>query len=315
MARRASISPPVFSLLTSPEWEDHELLDSGNGARLERFGRYIFVRPEHQAIWRPAAGEQVWQNAHATFQPTGEESGGRWLFHQPVKTPWTMRYKNLRFLAFTANSRHMGVFPEQAAHWDWISEKIRRAASAAASTAAPPKVLNLFGYTGLATLAAAQAGAQVTHVDASKKAILIARENQSLSQLSERPIRWLVDDAYKFVNREARRGNRYDGIILDPPKFGRGPQGQVWELFEALPRLLQTCRTLLSEQPLFVVLTAYAIRASALSVYYAMSEMVAGLGGKVETGELALVEKSAGRLVSTAIFARWSSDEGNGYET
>lgn len=318
MARRASISPPVFSLLTSPEWEDYELLDSGNGARLERFGRYIFVRPEHQAIWRPAAGEQVWKNAHATFQPTGEESGGRWLFHQPVKTPWTMRYKSLRFLAFTANSRHMGVFPEQAAHWDWISEKIRRAASAASSTAAtaaPPKVLNLFGYTGLATLAAAQAGAQVTHVDASKKAILIARENQSLSQLSERPIRWLVDDAYKFVNREARRGNRYDGIILDPPKFGRGPQGQVWELFEALPRLLQTCRTLLSEQPLFVVLTAYAIRASALSVYYAMSEMVAGLGGQVETGELALVEKSAGRLVSTAIFARWSSDEGNGYET
>lgn len=314
MARRASTSPPVFSLLTSPEWEDYELLDSGNGARLERFGHYVFVRPEHQAIWKPASDERVWQSAHATFQPTGEESGGRWLFHRPVKTPWTMHYKGLHFLAFTANSRHMGVFPEQAVHWDWIGEKIRRRI-AGASAAAPPKVLNLFGYTGLATLAAAQAGAHVTHVDASKKAILIARENQALSQLSERPIRWLVDDAYKFVNREARRGNRYDGIILDPPKFGRGPQGQIWELFEALPRLLQTCRSLLSEQPLFVVLTAYAIRASALSVYYAMSEMVAGLGGQLETGELALVEKSAGRLVSTAIFARWSSDEGNAHET
>jgi 23S rRNA (cytosine1962-C5)-methyltransferase len=171
------------------------------------------------------------------------------------------------------------------------------------------RVLNLFGYTGLATLAAAQAGAQVTHVDASKKSILLARENQVLSNMGERSIRWLVDDAFKFVRREVRRGSQYEGIILDPPKFGRGPQGQVWELFESLPELLQNCQKLLSPQPCFVVLTAYAIRASALSVYYTLQEMVSGLGGNLETGEMALVEKSAKRLLSTAIYARWAAVE------
>jgi 23S rRNA (cytosine1962-C5)-methyltransferase len=170
-------------------------------------------------------------------------------------------------------------------------------------------VLNLFGYTGLATLAAAQAGAQATHVDASKKSLMLARENQALSGLSDRPIRWLVDDAFKLVRREVRRGSQYEGIVLDPPKFGRGPQGQVWELFESLPELLENCRTLLSSQPLFVILTAYAIRASALTAYYAMQEMTAGLAGEIETGELALVEHSAGRLLSTAIFARWGATE------
>lgn len=297
---------PHLSVLTSPHWDDYALLDSGNGAKLERFGPYTFVRPEHQAIWRPALPQERWLAAHATFRPTGEESGGRWEFHLPVKTPWKMSYKGLSFLAFTANSRHMGVFPEQAAHWDWMTALIKeRFRQGAASV----RVLNLFGYTGLATLAAAQAGAQVTHVDASKKSILLARENQSLSGLSDRPIRWLVDDAYKFVRREVRRGSQYEGIVLDPPKFGRGPQGQVWELFESLPELLENCRAILSPKPLFVILTAYAIRASALSAYYAVREMMAGLSGEIETGELALIETSAGRLLSTAIFARWSAKE------
>jgi 23S rRNA (cytosine1962-C5)-methyltransferase len=169
--------------------------------------------------------------------------------------------------------------------------------------------LNLFGYTGLASLAVAQAGARVTHVDASKKAIAWARENQSLSGLEDRPFRWLVDDAYKFVRRAARRQARYDAIILDPPKFGRGPEGQVWQFFESLPALLQECRILLSDQPLFVVITAYAIRASALSIYYALQEMVAGLGGTSTAGELVLVERSAGRLLTTAIFSRWSASD------
>ena len=168
-------------------------------------------------------------------------------------------------------------------------------------------MLNLFGYTGLATLAACQAGAQVTHVDAAKKAISVGRENQALSGLDDRPIRWLVDDAFKFVRREVRRGSPYEGIILDPPKFGRGPQGQVWELFESLPEFLTDCRKLLSERPLFVILTAYAIRASSLSIYYAMQEMTSGLAGDLSGGELALVEKSAGRLLSTAIYSRWSA--------
>lgn len=300
-----SPSDPQINLLKSPSWQDYELIDSGSGAKLERYGPYTFVRPEHQAIWQPRLLAERWEAAHAVFEPTGEESGGRWRIDKPVKTPWKMSYKGLRFLAFTANSRHMGVFPEQAVHWDWCTEKI---IARVAKSSAPVRVLNLFGYTGLATLAAAQAGAQVTHVDASKKSILLARENQALSGLGERPIRWLVDDAFKFVRREVRRGSQYEGIILDPPKFGRGPQGQVWELFESLPELLQNCRQLLSPQPAFVVLTAYAIRASALSVYYAMQEMVQGLGGELETGEMALVEQSGKRLLSTAIFARWCAN-------
>jgi 23S rRNA (cytosine1962-C5)-methyltransferase len=298
---------PKIQLLVSPEWEDYELLDSGKGARLERYGPYSFIRPEHQAIWQPALPEKRWQTAHAIFQPTGEESGGRWKFNKPVEPTWMMRYKTLRFRSHAAASRHMGVFPEQAAHWDWMERSIRTALEQ--KPGAPPRVLNLFGYTGLATLAACQAGAQVTHVDAAKKAISIGRENQVLSGLEDKPVRWLVDDAFKFVRREVRRGSTYEGIILDPPKFGRGPQGQVWELFESLPEFLGDCRKLLSDRPLFVILTAYAIRASALSIYYAMQDMTAGLEGELSTGELALSERSAGRLLSTAIYSRWSSQK------
>lgn len=291
---------PRVHLLPSPDWQDYELLDSGAGSKLERYGPYTFVRPEHQAVWTPALPEADWQNAHAVFHASGEESGGNWQFNKPVQPNWVMQYKGLKFRAHATNSRHMGVFPEQAVHWDWIAECIRAAHR-------PVQVLNLFGYTGLATLAAAQAGAKVTHVDASKKSISIARQNQALSGLEDRPIRWLVDDAYKFVRREVRRRSYYDGIVLDPPKFGRGPGGQVWEFFVALPKLLDECRQLLSQRPMFVVLTAYAIRASSLSVYYALQEMVAGLGGELTTGELVLVELSAGRILSTAIFARWDA--------
>lgn len=298
--KQMSFPPPEVLLLDSPRWEDYELIDSGNGVKLERYGSYTFVRPEAQAIWHPALEERRWKEADAVFQPTGEESGGRWKFNRPVDTPWEMNYHGLKFMAHAIASRHMGVFPEQAAHWDWFSGLIRNARR-------PVRVLNLFGYTGLASLAAAQAGAQVTHVDASKKAISIGRENQARSGLEDRPIRWLVDDVDKFVRREGRRGSQYEGLILDPPKFGRGPSGQVWEFFEALPHLLEACRLLLSKDPLFVVLTAYAIRASALSIHYALQEMLSNQSGEFETGELVLVESSAGRRLSTAIFARWSS--------
>lgn len=304
-SNHAPKTAPIINLLPSPDWQDYELLDSGHGAKLERYGPYRFVRPEHQAVWSPSLAEKEWKSAHATFVSSGGESGGAWTFHKNVKPSWEMQYKDLRFFAHASGSRHMGVFPEQACHWDWMAEKIR--SRLRTPEAQPPQVLNLFGYTGLATLATAQAGAKVTHVDAAKKAITLGRENQELSGLAAKPIRWLVDDAFKFVYREVRRGSHYDGIVLDPPKFGRGPQGQVWELFESLPELLTNCRALLSDSPLFVVLTAYAIRASALSAYYALEEMVTGLGGSVETGELALIESSAGRLLSTAIYARWSN--------
>lgn len=292
---------PGFALLSSPDWKEYELLDTGGGKKLERYGPYTFIRPEHQALWKPALNKKQWEQADAIFQSTSEESGGFWNYQRPIDGSWLMHYKGLSFQVQTSSSRHLGVFPEQATHWDWIKEQVHKSRRKV-------RILNLFGYTGLATLAAAQAGAEVTHVDASKKAIQWAQLNQALSGLKERPIRWLVDDAIKFVQREIRRGSKYDGIILDPPKFGRGPSGQVWEFFEAMPDLLLNCRTLLSEQPLFLILTAYAIRASALSIYYGLDEIMKGVGGVLSAGELVIQERSAGRILSCALFARWCSE-------
>ncbi len=300
--RAETSTGPRFTLLSSPAWKDYELLDSGAGSKLERFGSYRFVRPEPQALWRPALPERAWAEADAIFQGAGgeEQESGRWRFQHPIEPRWSMRYKHLRFWAEATPFRHLGVFPEQANHWDWLSVRIQAAGR-------PTRVLNLFGYTGLATLAAASAGASVTHVDASKKIMEWARANQALAGLEDRPVRWIVDDALKFVQREARREVHYDGLIIDPPKFGRGPGGEIWKIHETLPALLKGCRSLLSEQPLFVVITAYAIRASALSLYYPLQEMLAGHDGTLETGETVLVEQSAQRLLSTAIFARWAS--------
>ena len=293
-------SRPELNLLTPSGWVDYALLDSGYGLKLERYGPYTFVRPEPQAIWQPAASQESWQAAHAIFQPTREESGGHWQFNKPVKESWVMQYKGLKFRVQTTAGRHLGVFPEQAPHWDWIGNVVQTAKR-------DINVLNLFGYTGLASLEAARAGAHVTHIDASKKSVAWARENQALSDLGNKPIRWIVDDALKFVQRDARRGVKYDGLILDPPKFGRGPKGEVWEFYRLLPELLSACRSVLSQEPIFICLTAYAIRASALSLYYSLQEMVAGFAGRISVGELALEEHSAGRMLSMAIFARWES--------
>ncbi|NUQ86024.1 MAG: class I SAM-dependent methyltransferase [Anaerolineales bacterium] len=286
-----------FTLLEAKNWKDYALLDSGGGLKLERFGRYVFVRPEAQAMWRRSLDSE-WKNADAVFVPTGEESGGHWDFKRQVEEKWEMRYGDLRFWAMTTPGRHLGVFPEVAAHWDWFSGLI-------AQSKREINILNLFGYTGLATLAAASAGAKVTHVDASKKSVAWARENQALSNLTEKPIRWIVDDALKFVQREARRGVKYEGILLDPPKFGRGPKGEVWEVYRSLPNLLEACRACLTEDPLFVVTTVYAVRASAIHVAQALDEMMKGFGGKIEMGELITREQSAGRLLSQAVYARW----------
>jgi 23S rRNA (cytosine1962-C5)-methyltransferase len=296
-----------FTLLESTHWKDYALLDSGDGLKLERFGKYTFVRPESQAMWKRTLNSE-WQNAHAVFQPTGEESGGHWDFKKKVDEQWEMHYplphsKNgLTFKVMTTPGRHLGVFPEVASHWDFMADLVKKADSQL-------KVLNLFGYTGLASLAAAAAGAQVTHVDASKKSVNWARENQELSGLGDKPIRWIVDDASKFMQREARRGVKYDGIILDPPKFGRGPKGEVWEVYKSLPDLLASCRECLSNKPLFVITTVYAVRASAIHVAQAMDDMMSGFGGKIDMGELVTREQSAGRLLSQAVYARWESDD------
>ena len=291
---------PLFSLLEASHWRDYELLDSGDGLKLERFGPYTFARPEAQAMWSRALPQRDWDAAHAVFQPTAEESGGHWIEKKKLPERWKMEYDRLRFWAMTTPGRHLGVFPEVASHWDWMADLVQRAGRSA-------NTLNLFGYTGLASLALAAAGAKVTHVDASKKSVGWARENQELSGLTEKPIRWIVDDALKFVEREARRGVKYDGIILDPPKFGRGPKGEVWEVYKSLPDLLSACKATLSDKPLFVVTTVYAVKASAIHVGQALEEMMKDFSGSVERGELVTREKSAGRLISQAVFARWSA--------
>ena len=301
-----------FTFLESENWRDYELLDSGDGLKLERFGKYVFSRPESQAMWARALPESEWLKADAVFAPSAEESGGHWDFKKKVAEKWEMSYpitpdpsptargEQLRFWAMTTPGRHLGVFPEVASHWDLIADLVRTAQR-------PPNVLNLFGYTGLATLAAAAAGASVTHVDASKKSVSWARENQELSGLGEKPIRWIVEDARKYTQRESKRGVKYDGMILDPPKFGRGPKGEIWEVYKALPDLLETCRACLSENPRFVIITIYAVRASAVHVAQALDEMMRNHAGKIDCGELVLREKSADRLLSQAVYARWSA--------
>ncbi len=289
-----------ITLLDAPDWKDYELLDSGDGLKLERFGPYQFVRPEVQAMWQRGLNETAWRTAHGVFQPTSEESGGHWELNKKIPEKWMMSYKGLKFWVMTTPGRHLGVFPEVAAHWDWMSQLVSKAGR-------QPRVLNLFGYTGLASLAAAQAGALVTHVDASKKSVGWARENQTLSGLDDRSIRWIVDDAQKFVQREGRRGAKYDGIILDPPKFGRGPKGEIWEVYKSLPALLQDCRAVLSDRPLFLAVTVYAVKASALHVGQALEELMRPFNGKTDAGELVTREKSRGRYLSQAVYARWES--------
>ncbi|OGH55612.1 MAG: SAM-dependent methyltransferase [Candidatus Lindowbacteria bacterium RIFCSPLOWO2_12_FULL_62_27] len=288
-----------LTVLTSPDWTEYELLDSGGGAKLERFGAFRFVRPEPQAVWQKALLAKDWEDTHMVFRERGEDEPAGWETLRPIEARWKMRYKELAFWVQPTPFRHLGVFPEQASHWDWIDRQIR-------GSGRPVSVLSLFGYTGLATLAAAAAGASVTHVDASKKAMTWARENQILSGLSGRPIRWIVDDAMKFVKREIRRGARYDAFILDPPKFGRGPKGEVWKLEESLPALFESLRDLSASKPLFVILTVYAFRASALSLSNAIDGLARTWGGATEAGELAIIEKSAGRILSTAVFGRHS---------
>ena len=301
MSKMAPI-PSQINLLLSNNWKDYELLDSGDAQKMERFGKYVFVRPEVQAIWKKRLPSERWLAADGMFQPSGEESGGNWHFTHQVPDRWVMNYGKLKFWAQTTPGRHLGIFPEGAAHWDWMNDLIQ-------SASRPINVLNLFGYTGLATLTAAAAEASVTHVDASKKAISWAKENQSLSGLDKRPIRWIVDDAIKFVQREVRRGVKYHGLIIDPPKFGRGPKGEIWDVYKSLPILLEACRLLLDKKPLFVALTVYAVKASSVHILTVLEEMLEGFPGNFDAGELVTRESSGNRLLSSAVYARWENNK------
>lgn len=289
-----------FQTLIGEPREDYTLIDSGNGRKWERYGPYRFIRPEPQAMWEPAFDQ--WP-ADAEFIPgSDEDGGGRWYYeNQAANKGWLLNWEEVSFTAQCTPFRHLGFFPDMDPVWRWMRSQLKDMADAQA--------MNLFGYTGVGTLALSAAGAQMVHVDASKKSVAQARENAALSGMTDRPIRWIVEDAAKFVAREVRRERRYDGILLDPPKYGRGPDGEVWRLEEDLPELIANCRKLLDENSRFLFLTVYAVRMSAMALGNLLSTHFADLPGKVEFGELAVREQARGHLLPTAIFARWSQQD------
>lgn len=292
-----------MQILTTTGWNDYALLDSGNGLRFEQFGPYKTVRPDPQAIWQPSLPQSEWLSADVRFVRTHSDKG-EWKFKRHLPEKWLMHWKNLSFWTRLTSFKHTGVFPEQVLQWEFINQKIQNNQKIRNTDSRIPNVLNLFGYTGIASLAASAAGAKVTHVDASKPTLSWARDNQIASKLEDKPIRWILDDVEKFVEREVRRGNHYDAVIMDPPVYGHGPTGQIWKFSENFPRLMQNVNLLLSENPLFVVVNAYAISSSSLMLGNVMTDFLPK--GKIEIGELVLEEKISHRPLSTGIFGRWS---------
>jgi len=292
----------LITIVAEP-WDDYGLIDCGNGRKLERYGPITVARPEPQAMWAPAKAE--W-DPDATFVPgSDDEGGGRWVQHRPVPREWVLARGAVRFNAALTPFRHLGFFPDMAPQWDWMQARADNAPSTGSGQA---EILNLFGYTGVGSLLLSAAGARLVHVDASKKSVEGGKANAALSGLADRPIRWIVDDAGKFTAREVRRGKRYDGILLDPPKFGRGPEGELWLLEEHLAPLLADCRKLLDADSRFLVLTVYAVRMSALAIGELVRQTLGDLGGRVGVGEMAVREEARGLLLPTAIFVRWSRD-------
>jgi len=294
----------------SKDWDDYQLLDTGEGQKLERFGKYVFVRPYEDAFWKKTLSKKEWDNADGIFFSSKgggkgglsslKQSIGGWKIANKIDSKWEMSHKGIRFWASPTPFRHLGFFPEQASHWSLIEDKIKNAGRKI-------KFLNIFGYTGVSSLFALRAGAEVVHLDASKQTLSNAKENQELSGLGELPMRVILDDAMKFIEREIKRGNKYDAIIMDPPKFGRGPKGEIWKIEENLPELLSNIRKILSDKPLFVILTSYATEMSSLSVGYALKEMMKDFKGKVESGELCILEKSNNRVLPLANTAVWTA--------
>ncbi len=284
----------------SENWKDYELLDTSDGERLERWGDFILIRPDPQIIWKNAARHPAWKRADAVYRRSNSGGGG-WVKNR-LPESWNISYGDLRFVLRPMGFKHTGLFPEQAANWDWFSSLIRRAGR-------PIKVLNLFAYTGGATVAAAQAGASVVHVDASRGIVAQAKENAALSGLSEAPIRYIVDDCKKFVEREIRRGNHYDGIIMDPPSYGRGPNGEVWKLEDSIDELITLTSRLLSDDPLFFLVNSYTTGLSPLTMSYLLELKVKSrFGGQIESGELGLRVAQTGAFLPCGASSRWFSD-------
>ncbi len=293
----ANIAPqPIVMECTG--WDGYRLLDSGDGRKFESFGTHAFIRPEPQAMWKPRLED--WSAAGEFVPGSDEDGGGRWQIDSALpEDGWEVSWNEVRFTAQPTPFRHLQFFPDMAPVWDWMRERLGDRTDA--------ETLNLFGYTGVGTLALSRHG-RVTHVDASKKSVAQARDNATLSGMDDRPIRWLVDDAAKFAAREVRRERRYDGIILDPPKFGRGPKNETWRIEEGLADLVGDCARLLDEDSAFLFLTVYAVRMSAISLAGLLEEKLRHLPGQIEFGDLAVREEGkGGRLLPTAIFARWSN--------
>ena len=279
-------------VVTPTDTGDYSLIDSGSNKKLETFGGYSVVRPDPRILWLPKQNHDIWDRADAVFDPA--KNG--WVMKTEPPKPWQFHYKRYHFSLQATDFRHVGVFPEQAVNWDFLEEKL------AGKNAS---VLNLFGYTGAATVVAAKQGARVTHVDGSKPAISWARENYLLNHAAESNVRWIYEDAMKFVLREAKRGNTYDGIIMDPPRFGRGSKGEVWKLAENLPKLLSGVKTLLSEKAGFLILNVYTADLSPIALYQLMHSFVGSRGGSIEASELTLKEKDTNRLLPQGILVKW----------
>lgn len=285
-------------ITTFDQLTDYRLLDTGQGYRLEQWGNYRLARPDPQAIWERHAAEQEWKHAHAIFESYGEK--GSWHINKKMPEFWTINYRSIALKARLTPFKHTGIFAEQAANWDWMLEKLEK------PRGRKIKVLNLFGYTGAASVILGKAGHFITHVDASKPSIGWAKENQKLNGLAEDSIRWILDDAAKFVTREVRRGQIYDAIIMDPPAFGHAPSGKVWKFSKDFPKLLNHCVRLLSKDATFLFINAYATNSSPLALNNLLEDAMRKKSGGIENGELCLQQED-GRLISTGIFARWSA--------
>lgn len=282
-------------------WKDYEVIDCSQGEKLERWGDYILVRPDPQVIWNTKKANKGWKKMNGHYHRSSK-GGGEWEFFD-LPQQWTINYKELTFNLKPFSFKHTGLFPEQATNWDWFSSIIRKADK-------PVKVLNLFAYTGGATLAAAKAGANVTHVDASKGMVNWAKENAVSSGLKDAPIRWLVDDCVKFVEREIRRGNKYDGIIMDPPSYGRGPKGEIWKIEDSIYPFVQLCTQILSDNPLFFLINSYTTGlAPSVLTYMIETEVTSKFGGHTESEEIGLPVSSNGLVLPCGASGRWVSDK------
>jgi 23S rRNA (cytosine1962-C5)-methyltransferase len=286
-----------MELIITDSWEGYELLDTGEGRRLERFGEYILDRPDPQIIWKKSLENSAWEKADAVFERTGGDKG-IWTKKVNIPEKWLVEALNLSFWVKLSPFKHTGLFPEQYVQWKYISEKIK-------SSGRKINLLNLFAYTGAASLVAADAGATVTHLDASKPAVNWANENRDVNKMSEAPVRWIIDDGLKFTEREMKRGVKYDAIIMDPPVYGHGPKGEPWDFNQDFPKLLENCSKLLSEEPLFVLTNAYAVSTSSETLLNTFLDYFPK--GKISSGELGIKEKSGGRILSTGIWAKWEA--------